>query len=103
MHTALTEFCEAKSVRWRLFPGRIRNRMLEGIVADWPERVNETTRIEEILRQRGRERIKAEYGSVLLLILAPLLTELIKLAIKWWLERRTNQVLMRVWNAEANR
>ena len=103
MYDSLIDYCEVSAGRWRVFPRGIRRRIIEGIIADWPERVRDPADIADVLVKRGRERIRREHGSVLLLILAPILAELVKLAIQWWLDRRANQVLMRAWNAEANR
>jgi len=100
-YRSLTDYCEAHSRSlWR--PRRVRDRIIAGIVADWPDGVTDTAQIEQVLLDRGRQRARQEYGSVLLLILGPLIAELIKLAIKWWLENRDHRRLLGEWHAKAN-
>lgn len=100
-YSSLTHFCEGHSRSlWR--PRRIRDRIIAGIVEDWPDGVYDTGKIEQILLDRGRQRARQEYGSLLLLLLGPLIAELIKLAIRWWLENRDHRRLMGEWCAKAN-
>ncbi|MGA0207389.1 MAG: hypothetical protein ACO3LT_06325 [Ilumatobacteraceae bacterium] len=101
-YPSLTQFCEQRS-RQKIFPRRFRERVIATIVADWPEGVTDTTYIEETLRHRCRAAVKQEYGSIVLLILGPLIAELIKLAIQWWLAHRAHRIVMEAWRAEANR
>jgi|AACY02.2.fsa_nt_gi hypothetical protein len=100
-YSSLTKYCEARS-RIPCRPRRVRDRIIAGIVADWPEGVTDAAAIMQVLRDRGRQRARQEYGSLLLLIIGPLIAELIRLAIQWWLENRDHRRLLSEWNAKAN-
>lgn len=99
-YSPLTTFCEARG-RWaRLAPRGIRRRLIAGIVADWPDGVTDTQRIADVLQARGRARLQ-QYGSVWVVILGALLSELIRLAIEWWLAHRANRIMLSGWHRDA--
>lgn len=103
-YSPLTTFCEQRSRWFRWSPLGIRRRMVAGIVADWPDGVTDTQRIAEVLQARGRARLQ-QHGSIWVVILGALLSELIRLAIEWWLAHRANRIMLSGWcrDASANR
>lgn len=87
--------------RLRLHP-RLRDRIVEMCVAEWPTGCQED-RVEEVLRARVRRRVRDQYGSVIAAILISVLADLIvKLIIEWWKKRNSHRVLMEGWRAQAN-
>lgn len=99
-YSPLTDFCEKRSRWFRWSPLGIRRRLINGIVADWPEGVTDTQRVAEVLQARGRSRLQ-QHGSIWVVILGGLLSELIRLAIEWWLARSENRWQMRGWCRDA--
>jgi hypothetical protein len=56
------------------------------------------------IREKIRTKAKNEYGSaILLLFLAPLIGELVRLLLKWWLERSDEEAtaLLAKWQEES--
>lgn len=83
------------------FHGGLRDRLVDMIVAEWPENCpNE--RIEEVVRARVARRVRDEYGSVIAMFLIGVLANaIIKIVIEWWLARNSHRVLMEGWRAQA--
>ena len=80
-----------------------RRRMLRMIIEEWPP-VCPADRVPKVLSQRVNTRIKQEYGSVVLIILAQMLASmLVKLVIEWWLANHDNATAMEALHAEACR
>lgn len=42
-----------------------------------------------------------EYGMIWALLLSAVVSAIIQVVLKWWLERRSNQVMLLVWQQEA--
>ena len=83
--------------------GARRQRMLRMILEEWPP-VCPADRVPKVLSQRVNARIKQEYGSVILIILAQMLgSMLIKLVIEWWLSNHEHTAIMEALHAEACR
>lgn len=81
--------------------GPMRDRLVEEIVACWPEDCP-ADRLEEVIRARLSIRLKKRYGSVIaMFLLSALASALIRLAIDWWLERRSHRDLMEGWARAA--
>jgi hypothetical protein len=93
---------EQGGIRQRVNP-RLRDQIIEWIVADWPVGSREDE-LAEILMTRVARRLKAQkYGSVLLtFILYIVASQLIKIAIEWVLERLQNRKLMMQYHAKAS-
>lgn len=77
--------------------GPLRDRLVEEIVACWPAGCP-VDRLEEVLTARMRIRLREKHGSVIaMFLLSALASALIRLAIDWWLERRSHRDLMEGW------
>lgn len=80
------------------FAGRRRVReMAELAIARWPESAFDPTfhdRVEAAVRER--------YGSFWIILLAPLIGELVKLLILWWMQRNEHRELISQWKVELN-
>jgi|AACY02.2.fsa_nt_gi hypothetical protein len=93
---------EEGGIRQRVNP-RLRDQIIEWIVADWPVGARED-QYPEILMMSVARRLKAQkYGSVLLtFILYVVASQLIQIAIEWVLERLANRELMIQYHAKAS-
>ncbi len=54
----------------------------------------------EMIRESVREKAKERYGSVMLLILAPLIGELVRMFVQWWISKHWHQELAIRWRNE---
>jgi hypothetical protein len=83
--------------------GATRDRLIEEIVACWPEDCP-ADRIEEVVKARMAVRLRKRYGSVVaMFFLSVLVNALVKLIIEWWLERSSHRVLMVGWSQNAEK
>lgn len=54
----------------------------------------------ETIRSNVRAKAQERYGSVLLLILAPLIGELVRMFVQWWIQNHWHQELATRWRNE---
>jgi hypothetical protein len=81
--------------------GPIRDRLVEEIVACWPDDCP-VDRVEEVVKARMAVRLRKRYGSVIaMFLLSALVNALVKLVIEWWIERNSHRVLMSGWAKNA--
>lgn len=88
---------------------RIVNRIVTRAVRTWPVPVleqcdaGETQVVAKHYTKSVERAIKAEYGMgiILTLVLGALVQEVVKILIRWWLERDENRTAMRLLTREA--
>lgn len=81
--------------------GAMRDRLIEEIVACWPEDCP-ADRLEEVIKARMAVRLRKRYGSVVAMFLLSVLVQaLVKVIIEWWFERSSHRVLMVGWAKNA--
>lgn len=86
----------------RFFGHRIRRRLMRLAVATAPVGYRGAD-IAEVWKADLKAAAKEEYGSVILIILLPVIMELVKMLIIWWLERKENEEIMAVWKDAETR
>lgn len=80
------------------FAGRRRVReMAELAIARWPE-----SAFDPSFEDRVTAAVRARYGSFWIILLAPLIGELLKLLLLWWMQRNENRALIEQWKGELN-
>lgn len=93
----------------KFFAGRQRvAKLVAQAVALWPERdlaSFEVKPFQTFLRKTLDYQIKSEYsdrrfGSIWIILLSALASEIIKLIIQWWLSRDSHRALMKRWRRE---
>lgn len=73
--------------------GRLRDRLTEIIVEEWPVGCK-PEHLEEVLRAKVSLRVREKYGSVLV-------NALVKIVLEWWFAREAHRVLMVGWAQNA--
>jgi hypothetical protein len=85
------------------FHGRLRDQLVEMAVEDFPVSADDETG-PEVLAARLRLRAREKYGSVMLLILVSIFSNLVARYVwEWWKRRHPHQVLMRGWQESAKK
>lgn len=88
----------AATLRGRLIGRRVRARLLKIAIEVAPTECME----DGLFHDRVKAGIYREFGNPLLvMILIPIITELVKLMIKWWLERQNSEILA-AWQSHAS-
>lgn len=88
---------------------RIVNRIVARAVMGWPIPVleqcdaGETAIVAQHYTKSVERAVKAEYGMgiLLTLVLSALVSEVVKILVRWWLERQENRDAMRLLTSEA--
>lgn len=88
---------------------RIVNRIVARAVMGWPIPVleqcdaGETQIVAQHYTKSVERAVKAEYGMgiLLTLVLSALVSEVVKILVRWWLESRDNKDAMRMLTSEA--
>jgi Na+-driven multidrug efflux pump len=88
---------------------RIVNRIVARAVMGWPIPVleqcdaGETQIVAQHYTKSVERAVKAEYGMgiLLTLVLSALVSEVVKILVRWWLESRENKEAMRLLTSEA--
>lgn len=79
------------------FHGKLRDQLVEMAVEDFPFDADAITG-PQVLAARLKRRAREKYGSVMMLVLASILANLIaKLVWEWWQKRHAHRVLMYGW------
>lgn len=82
--------------------GGFRDRVIDWIVADWPVGCREDQLAEEVMA-RMAVRLRKKYSSAILtFLLYVVVSQIVKLAIEWFLERQQNRDLMMTYHAKAS-
>lgn len=80
--------------------GRLRDQLVEMAVEDFPFDAPGP----EVLAARLKVKAREQYGSVMLILLVSVISNLVaKLVWEWWQKRHAHQVLMRGWCDAASR
>lgn len=81
--------------------GRLRDRLTEIIVEEWPVGCK-PEHLEEVLRAKVSRRVRERYGSVLaMFLISVLVNSLVKIVIEWWFAREAHRVLLIGWAQNA--
>ena len=84
----------------RLLPRRLRTHLLKVAIEVAPVDYGGAD-VEEVFTARIKARLAEDYNNpLLIMILIPILTELAKMLIKWWLERKNAEILA-AWQRHA--
>ena len=87
-------------LRGRLLPGRLRRHLLKVAIEVAPVGYAGAD-VEQVYTDRIKARLAEDYNNpLLIMILIPVLTELAKMLIKWWLERQ-NAAILATWQQHA--
>ena len=92
----------AKKYKARFFGHRIRRRLLRLAVATAPVGYQGAD-VADVWKADLKEAAREEYGSAILIILLPVIIELVKMLIIWWLERQQNEEIMGIWKDAETR
>lgn len=88
----------SQSLKGHLVGRRIRARLLRIAIEVAPDCNLDSDGARKMLKDRIKSRLYGEYGNpLLIMILIPLITELVKILIAWWLERQENRDVMKAW------
>ena len=86
----------ASTIKGRLIGRRLRKRLLKIAIEVAPVGYRGAD-VGDVFKDRISAKVYDEFGNpLLIMILIPVITELVKMLIKWWLERQ-NEEIMRVW------
>jgi len=98
----LKEYVRKRGGARLAFHGRLRDQLIEMAVEDFPVNADDITG-PEVLAARLRIRAREKYGSVMLMLLISVISNLIaKYVWEWWKKRHSHQVLIRGWQAAAS-
>lgn len=82
----------------KFFAGRRRVReMAELAISRWPE-----SAFDPGFEERVIAAARTRYGSIWIILLAPLIGELLKLLLLWWMQRNEHRQLIEQWKGELN-
>lgn len=103
-----TEFADraekAMGTRGRILGRRMRRNILRLAVEEAPVELADQQLMAYVWHTRVKDRARHEYGNpLLIMILIPLITELAKMLIEWWLERQSNRDNLAAWWSVAAR
>lgn len=101
-YAELTEYIEKRGgIRTRINT-RLRDQVISWIVSDWPVGGREDE-LAVVLMERLHHRMRGSYSSVVLtFLLYIVVSQLVQLAIEWFLERLANRELMMTYHAQAS-
>ena len=103
-YRALKSFVARKAGMRLAMHARLRDRLTEIIVEEWPVGCP-PEHLEEVIRAKVALRVREKYGSVLaMFLISVLVNALVKIVVEWWFARDSHRVLMVGWaqNAENN-
>lgn len=103
-YPTLKSFVARKAGMRLAMHGRLRDRLTEIIVEEWPIGCR-PEHLEEVIRARVSRRVRETYGSVIAMFLISMLVNaLVKIVLEWWFAREAHRVLMVGWaqNAQKN-
>jgi hypothetical protein len=98
---ALKSFVARKSDMRLAMHGRLRDRIVDIIVEEWPIGCR-PEHLDEVLKAKVSRRVREKYGSVVAMFLISILVNaLVRIVIEWWFAREAHRVLMVGWAQNA--
>ena len=98
---SLKSFVARKSDMRLAMHGRLRDRIVDIIVEEWPIECR-PEHLEEVVRAKVCRRVRERYGSVVAMFLISMLVNaLVRIVIEWWFAREAHRVLMVGWAQNA--
>ena len=103
-YQSLKTYITRKSTMRLVMHARLRDRLTEIIVEEWPIGCDRE-HLEEVVRARVSRRVRERYGSIIaMFLIGVLVNALVRIVIDWWFAREAHRVLMVGWatNAQTN-
>jgi hypothetical protein len=98
---SLKSFVARKAGMRLAMHGRLRDRLTEIIVEEWPVGCR-PEHLEEVLRAKVSRRVREKYGSVVaMFLISVLVNALVRIVVEWWFAREAHRVLMVGWATNA--
>jgi hypothetical protein len=102
-YNSLKSFVARKSDMRLAMHGRLRDRLVDIIVEEWPVGCR-PEHLEEVIRAKVCLRVREKYGAVVAMFLISILVNaLVRIVIEWWFAREAHRVLLTGWAANAQK